>query len=196
MFTKRKSGQHDSIEMGMSSYDLIDFLLENNRWKKIYPINKIKTAISSPDNIESVREMFKNVGNCIVTGLAGPGAFEQLRGYYLPWYWPDTKQIGAGQYVNQIMNKNLNLPGYHEVSSLIKSLREGWKTEIEIIIAFDTIIRSGVVVDGTKHLLALLVIKEQNHELLTRLLKRSAPVKHCKMISSECRSIFHEDFKM
>jgi hypothetical protein len=73
---------------------------------------------------------------------------------------PYTKQIGAGQYVNQIMNKNPNLLGYHEVSSLIKSLREGWKTEIEIIIAFDTIIRSGVVVDGTKHLLALLVIKE------------------------------------
>jgi hypothetical protein len=94
------------------------------------------------------------------------------------------------------MDKNPNLPGYHEVSSLIKSLREGWKTEIEIIIAFDTIIRSGVVVDGTKHSLALLVIKEQNDELLTRLLKRSAPVKLCKMISSECRNIFHEDFKM
>jgi hypothetical protein len=115
----------------MSSYDLIDFLLENNRWKKIYPINKIKTAIlkgyssSSPSNIESVCEMFKNVGNCIVTGQAGPGEFEQLREYYLPWYWPDTKQIGASQYVNQIMDKNPNLPGYHEVSSLIKSLREG-----------------------------------------------------------------------
>jgi hypothetical protein len=79
--------------MGMSSYDLIDFL-ENNRWMKIYPINKIKTiskgySSSSPN---------KNVGNCIVTGLAGPGEFEQLREYYLPWYWPDTKQIRAGQF--------------------------------------------------------------------------------------------------
>ena len=28
------------------------------------------------------------------------------------------------------------------------------------------------------------------------MLKGSPPVKHCKMISSKCKTIFHEDFKM
>src|SRR5262249_25736369 len=172
----------------MSSYDLIDFILENDRWKKISPINKIKSAISAygyshscPNNIESVRKKFKNVGTCTVTDLIGSGEFEQLIEFYLPGGWSDTtKQIGFGQYVNEFMDKNVKLKGFQVIHNLIDSLREGWENEIEIIVAFDTMRQAGIVVDGTKHSLALFVIKEKNDELLTQLLKSNAPVKYCK----------------
>ena len=68
----------------MLGYDLIDFILENDRLRKIGPINKIKSAIFSkaylysfPNNIESVCQRFKNVANCVVTVLVGPGEFDQ-----------------------------------------------------------------------------------------------------------------------
>ena len=104
----------------MSGYDLIDFILENDGWKKISPINKIKSSISAygyshscPNNIESVRKKFKNVGTCTVTDLVGPGEFEQLIEFYLPWGWPDTnKRIRFGRYVNEFMNKNAKLKGF------------------------------------------------------------------------------------
>jgi hypothetical protein len=62
----------------MSSYDLVDFILENDRWKKIGPVNQIKTDIFmhtegftdfSPKNMELVRKKFKNVGTCMVIDL-------------------------------------------------------------------------------------------------------------------------------
>ena len=116
----------------------------------------------SLNNIESVRETFSDVGTCIVTDLVSPKGLEQLSEYYLPWYWPNGKQIGLGQYVNQFRDKNANLTGYLEVQNLVDSLRAGVKAEIEIIIAFDTSINAGVVVDGTKRAVALFAIKEEN----------------------------------
>jgi hypothetical protein len=105
-------------EVSMSSYDPIDFILENDRWKKIGPVNQIKSSIFtetkgytdfSPTKLEFVRKKFNNVGSCTVTGLLSPEDFEQLTQYYLPWYWPDTNRlIGFSQYVNQFMNLNVN----------------------------------------------------------------------------------------
>jgi hypothetical protein len=67
---------------------------------------------------------------------------------------------------------------------------------IEIIIAFDTIKNIGVIIDGTHHSLTLYCIRMEDGGLLERLLQCSAPVKHCRMISSQSRTIFREDFML
>lgn len=190
----------------MSSYDIVDFMLENDRWKKIGPVNQIKTDILmhtrgytdfSPKNMELVRKKFKNVGTCMVINLLVPEDFEQLSQYYLPWYWPDIyEQIRFNEYINQFTNRNINLIEYEKITNLVQSLRLGWDYIIEVIIAFDTIKNIGVIIDGTHRSLTLYCIRMEDDGLLERLLQCSAPVKHCRMISSQSRTIFREDFKL
>src|SRR5690349_10841667 len=88
----------------MSSCDLIDLFLENDRWKKIGPLNQMKSAIFrhtkgysdfSTTNMELVRKSFKNVGTCMITDLSSPEEFEQLYQYYLPWYCPGVCEVCA-----------------------------------------------------------------------------------------------------
>jgi hypothetical protein len=46
------------------------------------------------------------------------------------------------------------------------------------------------LIDGTHQSLALYAIRMEDGGLLERLLQRSAPVKHCRMISSNLESYF------
>lgn len=180
----------------MSSYDLIEFILENDRWAKIGPLNQIKSSIfKHTGNMELVRRKFKNIGTCVVTQLISREDFEQIYQYYLPWYQNST-QIGFSQYVDKFMSGNVNLIEYEKIGNLVQRLRLGWDHRIEIIIAFDTITNIGVIVDGTHHSLALYCIKENDEELLEQLLARSGPVNQCKMSSPQSRNIFHEDFRV
>ncbi len=49
------------------------------------------------------------------------------------------------------MSGNVNLIEYEKIGNLVQRLRLGWDRRIEIIIAFDTITNTGVIVDGTHH---------------------------------------------
>lgn|SRR5215831_11408978 len=155
----------------MSSYDLIDFILENDRWAKKGPCNQIKSSIfEHARNMELVRRIFKNIGTCVVTQLISPEDFEQLYQYYMPWYWPHiSTQIRFSQYVHKFMSENVNLIEYKKIGNLVQRLRLGWDHRIEIIIAFDTIRNIGVIIDGTHRSLVLYCIKENDEQLLEQL---------------------------
>jgi hypothetical protein len=86
------------------------------------------------------------------------------------------------------------LPSNNEVLEHIKSLRNGWNYPIEIIVAYDTAINRGLIVDATKRSLALYYIKKTEQERLQILLQENDVVNLCQMKSFHCRNIFYHDF--
>lgn len=185
----------------MITQDLIDFFLENDRWKKIGPLNKIKTSILTATkyqtdffqhNMSTVRDEFKDIGTCESTTVTKSEQLEKLSRY---WYWPSSKkQIGFSEYLNEFRKKNTSLPDYVKIYEGIQSLRQGWNDEIEIIVAFHTHRDIGLIVDGTHRSLILDYIRQEELTLLEELLKKSGSVKICMMYSSQCDVIFHNDF--
>ena len=76
----------------------------------------------------------------------------------------------------------------------IKRLKNGWNYPIEIIVAYDTAINTGLIVDATKHSLALYYIKQTEEQRLQMLLQENDVVNLCQMNSFHCRNIFYHDF--
>ncbi|MFL6346832.1 MAG: hypothetical protein ACJ72X_00865, partial [Nitrososphaeraceae archaeon] len=62
------------------------------------------------------------------------------------------------------------------------------------IVAYDTAINKGLIVDGTEHSLALYFIKHKEEERLQILLQENDVVNICQMNSLQCRNIFYHDF--
>jgi hypothetical protein len=73
-------------------------------------------------------------------------------------------------------------------------MKRGWSYTIEIIVAYDTSINIGLIVEGISHALALYYLKLDKPELLQELLKINNDVKLCQMNSNQCRDIFSYDF--
>jgi hypothetical protein len=86
------------------------------------------------------------------------------------------------------------LPSNDKVQECIKRLKNGWNYPIEIIVAYDTAITKGLIVDATIHSLALYYIKQTEEERLQILLQESDVVNLCQMNSLHCRNIFYYDF--
>jgi hypothetical protein len=187
----------------MTNQDLIDFFLENDRWKKIGPLNQIKSYIFratkyctdfSPYSMSIVRDKFRGIGKCEVIEVSESERLENLNQYYLLWCWPGSKkQIRFDEYTMGFRNKNMDLPEYDNIHKKSQSLRDGWSDEIEIIVAFDTTRNNGLIVDGTHRALALYYIRQEAHKLLEELFKKSGLVKICVMSSPQCSIIFNND---
>jgi hypothetical protein len=145
----------------LESYDLIDFFFPRN--KKILPLNKIKESFAL---IHIVRNMYKGIGVCTVSQIIEPADLEKICKYYLAWYklnnnngkssnQSSTTNFQFSKYINEFLYDPTQLRSNNAVLELIKRLKNGWNYPIEIIIAYDTAINTRLIVDATKHSLAL-----------------------------------------
>jgi hypothetical protein len=84
----------------------------------------------------------------------------------------------------------------HNVYPYIESLKEkGLTNDIDIIIAYDTFINKGLIVDGTKRSLALYYIKHTDKNLFRNLLASiKYSIKFVYLRSYVCRILFPIDF--
>ena len=192
----------------MQTEDLIDFYLPRDR--KILQLNKIKEAILlSTDDSDNhlVKDKFKGVGGVDTILLLTPDDFEKLAQYYLIWYKPNNNNdrgynvngsvnFRLSEYILSFQNKEerARLPYADKVSEIIEKLKRGWNYTIEIIVAYDTSINVGLIVEGISHALALCYLKLDQPELLQELLKINSDIKLCQMNSKQCRDIFSYDF--
>jgi len=187
----------------LESYDLIDFFIPRNN--KIFPLNKIKESLALIPNVAIVRNMFKGIGICTINQIIEPADLEKISKYYLLWHKPNDnrknsyqttpiKNFQFGEYVSEYLYDPKQLPSNSEVSEHIKRLKNGWNFPIEIIVAYDTAINIGLIVDATIHSLALYFIKQTEEEKLQILLQENKEVNVCQMNSFHCRNIFYQDF--
>ena len=189
----------------LESYDLIDFFLPRNN--KIFPLNKIKESFEVVRNETLVRNMYKGIGVCTVSQIIEPADLERISEYYLVWYklkhtnengksghQYNTTNFHFSKYIEEFLHHPTTLPSNDAVLEYIKKLKNGWSYPIEIIVAYDTSIKTGLIVDGTKHSLALFYIKQTQEEELQILLQKNQVVKLCQMNSFHCRNIFFHDF--
>ena len=185
----------------METYDLIVFFLARN--DKILPSNKIKESIEAIHNDTIVRNRYKGIGVCTVNQIIEPADLEKISKYYLVWYKPrddyhqyasTTVNFQFSEYIEEFLYDPTQLPSNDRVLEYIKKLKNGWKDPIEIIVAYDTAINKGLIVDGTKQSLALYYIKQTEEERLQILLQENAVVNLCQMNSLQCRNIFYRDF--
>ena len=191
----------------MQTEDLIDFYLPRDR--KILPLNKIKEAIvlSTDKDYQLVKDRFKGIGSVDTILLLTPNDFEKLAQYYLVWYKPNNNNdrgynvdgsvnFRLSEYIQLFQDKEkcARLPYVDKVSEIVEKLKRGWNYTIEIIVAYDTSINVGLIVESVSHALALYYLKLDQPELLQELLKINSDVKLCQMNSNQCRDIFSYDF--
>src|SRR5919199_5222306 len=191
----------------MQTEDLIDFYLPRDR--KILPLNKIKEAIvlSTDKDYQLVKDRFKGIGSVDTILLLTPNDFEKLSQYYLVWYKPNNNNdrgynvdgsvnFRLSEYTQLFQDKEerARLPYADKVSEFIEKLKHGWNYTIEIIVAYDTSIDVGLIVESVSHALALYYLKWDKPELLQELLNINSDVKLCQMNSDQCKDIFSYDF--
>jgi hypothetical protein len=192
----------------MQTEDLIDFYLPRDR--KVLPLNKIKEALilSTDDkDYQLVKDRFKGIGSVDSTLLLTPNDFEKLAQYYLVWYKPNNNNdrgynvdgsvnFRLSEYIQLFQDKEkcARLPYVDKVSEIVEKLKRGWNYTIEIIVAYDTSINVGLIVESVSHALALYYLKLDQPELLQELLKINSDVKLCQMNSNQCKDIFSYDF--
>jgi len=126
----------------------------------------------------------------------------------LAWYKPNKNNdrgynvdgsvnFRLSEYIEAFQDNNdkrAKLPNADKVSQIIERLKHGWNYTIEIIVAYDDSINTGLIVEGISHALALYYLKLDKPELLQELLKINSDVKLCQMNSNQCRDIFSYDF--
>jgi hypothetical protein len=192
----------------MQTEELIDFYLPRDR--KVLPLNKIKEALilSTDDkDYQLVKDRFKGIGSVDSTLLLTPNDFEKLAQYYLVWYKPNNNNdrgynvdgsvnFRLSEYIQLFQDKEkcARLPYVDKVSEIVEKLKRGWNYTIEIIVAYDTSINVGLIVESVSHALALYYLKLDQPELLQELLKINSDVKLCQMNSNQCKDIFSYDF--
>jgi hypothetical protein len=185
----------------LDSYDLIDFFLPRNN--KIFPLNKIKESLALLCNDAIVRNMYKELGY-VVSQTVEPADLEKIPKYYLVWYKLNnnsyiklnnnnksaTTNFQFREHINEFLYDRTRLPSNNGVLEHIKRLKNGWNHPIETIVAYDT----GLIVDATKHSLALYYIKQTEEERLHMLLQEDEVVNPYQMNSFHSRTVFYQDF--
>ena len=149
--------------------------------------------------------MYKGIRVCAVTQIIEPTDLEKICKYYLVWHkihnndrkssnQSTTTNFQFGEYINEFLYDPTQLPSNNEVLEHIERLKNGWNYPIEIIVAYDTAINTGLIVDAIRHSLALYYINQTEEETLQMLLHENDVVNLCQMNSFHCRNIFYHDF--
>jgi hypothetical protein len=194
---------------------LVDFFLENERWKIIGPVNELKSALYhyitgysnvSTERLNLLRNRFQNYGVCNVYALTKISDFEKLTQCYLPWYKPNSENQ-RGYNVKGSTNYRFDhyIAGFargeekvlekDKIADYIQSYRRGWQEPIEIVIAHDTSINISLIVDGTHRSLALYYLYLIDNEILRKVMISSASINICILKSRKCRTLFSYDFQ-
>ncbi len=147
---------------------------------------------------------FSTIGTCEQKQVKNSDELNQLSDHYLVWYKPND--VGRdGWNVNGSINYRLSeyydgltaqkIPMRHDINQLIQSLNGGMKEPIEIMVAFDTSLKTGLIVDGTKRAISLYYLMHKNSGSLDNLLSSSQhPVRILQLSSPHCRLLFPCDF--
>jgi hypothetical protein len=88
--------------------------------------------------------------------------------------------------VNNNIRDSTPLPSSDKVLECAERLKNGWNYPIEIIVAYDTAIDKGLIVDGTEHSLALYFIKQREEERLQTLLQQNQTLNLCIIFTEIC----------
>ncbi len=182
----------------MKTYNLIDCFLA--KMAVIGGINTVKIAIGPGYTDLSV---FHDIGTCKLRQLGRPDDMDQLSNHYLVWYKPNKLGLSGWnvsgsvnyslcEYMNGLENGSIKMPT--EVSSLIASFEQGLQKPIEILVAFDTVQKISLIVDGTKRALALCYLKHKEPEVMNRLISSNHPIHILQLNSTCCGVLFPCDF--
>ena len=163
-------------------------------------INIVKILISQGSNDLSV---LRNIGTCELKSVKNPNDLEQLLDYYLVWY--KTNAVGkSGWYIDDSINYRLyeyveglvngSIKMLPEVSSLIQSFTKALEKPVEILVAFDTYLSKGLIIDGTKRVLALHYLKHSNPDVLEKLFSSIQSIHIFQLNSNHCKILFPCDF--
>jgi hypothetical protein len=187
--------------------DISDFF--QNRLQSIaWNVDTIRMTIMNARSLNfedssCIFNVFRDVGICELKPLSSIEDIEDLLNYYLVWYKPnqqgrsgvelkDSKNYLFHEYVEGILTGSDNM--IQNIYPLIKSLKE-LTSDIDIIIAYDTFIKKGLIIDGTRRALSLYYIKHTNKEQFTNLLNSTKySIKLIYMKSNVCRILFPLDF--
>ena len=122
---------------------------------------------------------------------------ERIRNYYLVWYRRNRDNMDGWQFPGSF---NYKLSDYKEliqrskVDSLIASMRGGLTSNVEITTAYDTSLRKGLIVDGTKRALSLFYLKREEPDIFASVLKSRYSIRMLECRSKYCKALFPCDF--
>jgi hypothetical protein len=176
----------------MESEDLVNRFLA--KLEQIGCINMTKMARSYGCSDLS---LFRGIGTCELKRMRDVKDADQISECYLVWYKPNKDGLSGWNVngsVNYRLGEYLELIQKPEVSSLIESFRKGLKSDVEILVAFDTTLNLGLIVDGTKRALALHYLKDSDGDTLNRLLTSDHSIDILQLNSAYCKVLFPCDF--
>jgi hypothetical protein len=190
--------------------DIVNYLQEkyqNRNWGFDIIRMTILHAMTEFNFVDSscIHNVFSGIGTCELKQLSSIEDIEGLLNCYLVYYKPNY-QGDSGPQANGSTNYLFHefaagiLKGsekmIHNVYPYIESLKEkGLTNDIDIIIAYDTFINKGLIVDGTKRSLALYYIKHTDKNLFRNLLASiKYSIKFVYLRSYVCRILFPIDF--
>ena len=127
---------------------------------------------------------------------------EQFLDYYLVWYKPNNDgQSGPniegstnhrfGEYVGTVLKGSAD--NMNQIRPIIESLGSGLDNNIDIVVALDTSINKGLVVDGTKRSLALYYLNKERENFINLLASKHS-INIITLKSSITRILFPVDF--
>jgi hypothetical protein len=192
----------------LDSQDLIDCLQYKYR-KRNWGFDTIRWLIPylaqtfEFDDVSYLYNVFQGIGTCKCEKLTTSMDIEQFLDYYLVWYKPNNDgQSGPniegstnhrfGEYVATVLKGSAD--NMNQIRPIIESLGSGLDNNIDIVVALDTSINKGLVVDGTKRSLALYYLKNKERGNFISLLASKHSINIITLKSSITRILFPVDF--
>lgn len=159
-------------------------------------INIIKIANSQNSLNPSV---FRGIGTCEKKIVVNANDLEQLSKHYLVWY--KTNEAGYSGWniegsINYLLNEYVNgLTDESITMNLIQSFKKGLNKPVEILVAYDTDLDAGLIVDGTKRAIALCYLKHKETETFSQIIgSNNYQIQILQLNSPNCRVLFPYDF--
>lgn len=166
---------------------------------KMISIATSQLHFTSPSPVFNV---WKGIVNCHETTLS-PKYVELLENFHLVWY-KSNKDGASGLQFEDSYNYKLSefkdelLSGspyaLSEVKGTIDNLKSGLTDSVHIVTIRDTALNKGLILDGTKRILALLYLRSKHPEIYNCLNFSRFPIKWCKVDSPVARIFYPIDF--
>jgi hypothetical protein len=194
-----------SIEL--HNQDLSDYLVDNDQ-KLGGPDNIIRLTISHARHFNIydpsvLRYIFQGIGTWNEQRMNNDD-IDQLSQYYLVSFYKPNMYGDAGigiegsinyrfdEYLEVLTNGSIQV--IEKIQQIIYDLRQGLSKAINIIIALDSSLNKGIIIDANKRAIALSYLKHKEPKVFADLLKSTFPVNMVFMKSSVCRIIYPLDF--
>jgi hypothetical protein len=154
--------------------------------------------------VSRIYNVFAGIGICQSLKVRSKYDINRLLKYYLVRYKPNEKgDMGLNiegslnyvfrEYAKKILEESSFMQ--QEVQPLVQSFREnGLTNDIDIIVALDTTLNKGLIVDGTKRSLTLYYMLHKEKQLFNEVLTSAKSINIVYLKSAVCRILFPLDF--